>query len=346
MLKIVKVPAQMPDRTPCKLAFVGEAPGDDEINHRSKLDTGGTFHDPQPLVGPAGGVFNAALRTASLQREQYLITNVFDEKADDNECGPWMRDPAIYEPAFKRLAEEIEAAQPNLIVPMGGTALWAFTGYTGIDQFRGAVTKATRVAKGMKLLPTVHPARILRQWKLLPVMVGDFIKAAAEAEKGPKITYPKVRLMVDPTIEEVVNFLHECAHSDLLSCDIETGWGMITCIGFAPTPDLAMCVPFVDMRQPDRSYWRTPEEEVLAWQAVRGVLECPVPKLFQNGNYDAFWIIENAGIRLNNYCEDTRLMHHALFPELPKDLASMAGSYADVGSWKHFADYKGEKKDA
>lgn len=346
MLKIVHVPPQMPDRTPCKIAFVGEAPGYDEINHRSKQDGGGTFHDPQPLVGASGSVFNAALRTAALDRSHYLVTNVFNEKAEDNECGPWMKDPAIYEPAFERLAAEIEAAQPNLIVPMGGTALWAFTGYTNIDQFRGAVTKATRVAKGMKLLPTIHPARVLRQWKLLPVMVGDFIKAAAEADRGPKIVYPRVRLHVDPTLPEAVDFLHECAHSDLLSTDIETGWGMITCIGFAPSPDEAMCIPFVDMRQPDRSYWRTAEEEVRVWQAVRGVLECPCPKLFQNGNYDVFWLIENAGIRVNNYCEDTRLMHHALFPELPKDLASMAGSYADVGSWKHFADYKGEKKDS
>lgn len=334
-MTVTHVPPQMPAKTPCRLAFLGEAPGSEEI-------VGG-----KPLIGPSGRVFNAILRSANIDREQCLVTNVFDQKAPDNEVGPWMKDPIRVNEAAERLAGEFAAAQPTVIVPMGATALWALTGWTQISSFRGAALRATRIVPGAKLLPTFHPAAVMRMWKMLPLVTGDFIKAVAEAELGPQIVHPHVELLVAPTIEEVEAFEAECLAADLLSTDIETAFGQITCIGFGVSAQRAMTIPFVDFRKPNRSYWATPQTEARAWRMVERVLRSPVPKLGQNFTYDAFWILEGTGMPVMNYLHDTRLLSHALYPELPKDLATLGANYTRLGPWKTFGGrFQSEKRDA
>lgn len=287
------------------------------------------------------------LRTANLDRAKYLVTNVFDTPCEQEECPDEMRDEALVAYNFERLRAELEAANPAVIVPLGATAVWAFTGIKAIDSYRGSVVKATRIVPGAKLLPTFHPARIMRQWKLLPIGVGDLTKAAAEAKLGPKVFYPKMELLIEPTLAEALDFMEQCKSSDLLSVDIETGWGQITNIGFAPTPNLAMNIPFVDRRKPNRSYWPTARQEFDVVKGIKGLCEHPVPKVGQKLIYDIYWLYEKYGIAMRNYRHDTRLMHHVLYPELPKDLGSMAASYTRIGAWKMWAGrYQGDKQDA
>jgi hypothetical protein len=40
------------------------------------------------------------------------------------------------------------------------------------------------------------------------------------------------------------------------------------------------------------------------------------------------------GFRVVNCAEDTMLMHHALFPELPKSLGFMGSIYTNEAAWK------------
>lgn len=288
-----------------------------------------------------------ALRAANLTRAEYHITNLFDEQAEENNVAPWLQDQGRLDAARERLASEFAVTRPNLIVPLGGSALFGFTGYKNITTFRGAVTAAEFIVPGAKLLPTYHPASVFKQWKMLTIVIGDLLKAAREADRGPKIIYPHRQLIVEPTIDEVEAFVPECLASDLLSVDIETGWGGITCIGFAPTHERAMCIPFVDKRKANRNYWPTSELEFRAWRATQTILESPVPKLGQNYVYDFIWLYEEAGIGTRNYRDDTRLMSHALYPELPKDLATLAGSYTQVGAWKQYGGhYHAAKRDS
>lgn len=331
-----RVPSQQPSRLPTKLAFVGEAPGIEEIERC------------RPFVGPSGQVFDALLRTAGLDRSAYYVGNVFDTKCPDNDCSEWMRDPAIAEPALARLAGELRAVEPNVVVPLGGTALWALTGSTAISQARGAVQAATRTLPGAKLVPTYHPALVMRQWQHFSIVVGDLLRAAREAELGPQIVWPRRSILLEPTFDEFeVYTLDEIFQSDLLSVDIETGWGQITCIGFAPSVESAIVVPFVDFDKPARSYWPTPEQEVEVWQLVKQILESDVPKLGQNfAQYDAYWLLAKMGIRTRNLLHDTRLLHHALYPELEKSLAFMGNSYGSQGAWKTMrTESKTDKRD-
>lgn len=328
------VPAQPPRKVPCPIAFLGEAPSDDE-EEKGK-----------PLVGPSGKVFDAALRTAGLDRAEYWVGNVFDRKAPDNDCAPWMADPDIANAALERLAAELNEVRPTVVVPMGGTALWAMTGSTKITQMRGAVSKATQTLPGVKMVPSFHPAHVMRDWRMLATMVKDFIKADREAKRGPEVVFPKKELWLCPTLNDISAFWHKhLKGSDLVSVDIETGWGQMTCIGFAGDSTHAMCVPFVDLRKPNKSYWGSVEKEMNAMQLVKAIVESPVPKVGQNyASYDAYWLLDKWGIRTMNLTDDTRLLHHALYPELPKDLQFMGAAYTDQGVWKTWGG-KGEKSD-
>lgn len=334
----VHVPPQLPSRVPTRIAFVGEAPSDEEIQKG------------QPFVGPAGRVFNAMLRSANLDRDEYLITNVFDEQAPDNDLDKagWFKDEARIADNFDRLTAELEAAEPTVIVPMGGTALWAFIGDKLISKYRGAATRATRIRPGAKLIPTYHPSLVQRNWQHLATVVGDIEKASHEADIGPEIVYPRVEIFIEPTIADIRLWVPECQASPKLSVDIETGWGQITSIAFAPTTSRAFEIPFVDLRKPNKSYWNRPDEELAAWLAVRDILQAPNPKVGQNYTYDLFWLWMQKGIETRNYRSDTRLRHKVLFPELPADLANMGATYTNIGSWKTWGGryQKETKKDA
>ena len=126
------VGAQFPPGRKCKLAFVGEAPGDQEVALG------------RPFCGPAGKMFNQLLRCAGIDRSECLVTNVFDEQLPDNELKNWsvgVKDAHGDKSAFdrgkylrpdklhhiERLFAELDEAAPNLVVPLGGTALWALT---------------------------------------------------------------------------------------------------------------------------------------------------------------------------------------------------------------------------
>lgn len=354
---IIHVPAQSPSKVPCKIAFLAEAPGDEELL------------EGKPLVGPSGRIFNSLLRAANLDRKDFWVGNVFDQKIPDNDLSNWTVTKAEAErlgwepfptapgggqlrPEFRthlhRLGAELHAAKPNVIVPLGGTALWALTERSSIGDFRGSLDKASWIAAGTKILPTFHPAHVMRTWKFYSVVVADFIKAARAAEDGPGLVYPKKTVILAPTLDEFEDYIiDELFQSDLITPDIETGWGQMTCIGFAASSTSAICVPFVDLSKPNKSYWPTLAEERRAWKLVRDVMESDIPKLGQNfAAYDAFWLLEKYGIRTINLLHDTRLLHNALYPELPKSLSFMAGSYTMQGPWKHWGHKsKGEKRD-
>lgn len=331
----VVVPPQWPTKLPTKIAFVGEAPSDEEIVTR------------KPFSGPSGRVFNQMLRSANLDRDEYLITNLYDQQPEDNNVALFRADKDRTADALARLGEELARAKPNVIVPLGATALWAFTGYSSIAPFRGAQTPATAVVPGAKLVPTFHPAMVLRQWKYLPVVVGDFIKAERLA-RSARITYPTKSVLIQPLEAEVRDYLADAVQAPLLSVDIETGWGQITSVQFSPAPfDHGLSVPFFDFRKPSRSYWGSAEIEHRVWQDVRRALAHPVPKLGQNFTYDVYWLLWKMGFRITNVTDDTRLLHKSLFPELPADLAFLGATYTDIGAWKHYGGrYSEDKRDA
>jgi uracil-DNA glycosylase family 4 len=126
-----------------RLMFVGEAPGADE-------DAQG-----KPFVGRAGQLLTKIIEAIGFKREEVLIGNV-------NRCRPpGNRQPTLEEAAICRpfLFREIAAVQPDVIVVMGNTALRNLLEVReGITRVRGQFQDF----RGIKVMPTFHPAYLLR----------------------------------------------------------------------------------------------------------------------------------------------------------------------------------------
>lgn len=331
------VRAQFPLGGTCRIGLVGEAPSDREVERG------------EPFVGPSGQVLDAMLRTAGITRELCYVGNVFECQLEDNSLykerikrggEAWK---AIWTENVNRLASELALCQPTVVVPLGGTALLALAGTTSIAQLRGNVRYGEGEFSRYKLLPTFHPEMVLKQWTMYSVCIGDLLKAERQAEMGPSIIWPQRVLNIAPSLREVEESLEKWTHGwtpscGPLSCDIETGWGQIRGVSFSPNQTEALYVPFIWLDKLNRSYWQTAVEEKRALLAVKAALESPVPKLGQNfANYDVHWLLTKLGIRPQNYTHDLRLLHKALYPELPASLAFMGSSYSEQGTWKNWA---------
>lgn len=348
------VAAQWPSKLPSPIAFIGEAPSYEEVEK------------DKPFVGPAGRIFNSLMRTANLVRDDYFVTNVFDEQIPDNKIKNWCvglkvaREqgltnlPPIGHNGFldlghrhhlDRLAAELARAQPTVIVPLGATALWAVSGAANITQMRGTVFPAKRLAPGVKVVPTFHPSYIMKKFQHYSIVVRDLQFAKLEADKGKEIALANRTLILEPSLDDIRGVIPLCERSPLLSVDIETGWGQVTCVGVAWDTEHAICIPFVDHRVPSKCYWPTPEDEAVAWRLIAQICGMPIPKVGQNfGGYDFYWFLsDRVRIAVRDFSEDTRLLSHAIYPELPKDLGFLGSSYASQGAWKHMG--RGGKRD-
>lgn len=348
------------------IMFVGEAPGKQEEE------------EGIPLIGKAGELFDDTLIKVGLKREEVFATNLLMDrppnndftlrcvkKAEANEkykellpflekdCD-WFKWPATYtwdkvhsagylDPDFlfelARLYREITVVKPNLVVAMGNPALWALTGHMGITKLRGAITEATLIPR-LKVLPTFHPAHILRNWQERPSMYLDFRKAKSE-KRFPDVRRPERFIWIEPTIADLWEFWEKYLKTcRLLSVDVETKGKTITCIGFGADKSHALVIPFMDERQPDYNYWRTPEEEAQALKFVQFVLKSDREKVGQNISYDIMMIWLEFGVGIYNIVRDTMLSQHAIQPESKKSLGVLGGWYTDEPAWKIMRERK------
>ena len=327
-----------------KIALVGEAWGEYEERERA------------PFVGPTGHELTKMLTEAGVHRADCFLTNVFNLRPPANKiealCGGKAQGlpgyPALvkgkfvrreFAPELERLAKQLDDVNPNVTVALGNTAMWALCGKTTITKLRGSTTTSTHTISGFKVLPTYHPAAILRQWDLRPVAVIDLMKALRESE-WPEIRRPKRIIYIPETIEDLnVYYETNIRRCSRLAVDIETAGNQITCIGFAPCTTSSLVIPFVNRGRANRSYWEKPSDEYLAWAFVKGICGDPrLKKVFQNGLYDIAFLWRSMKIKVYGACEDTMLLHHALQPESLKSLGFLGSIYCDEGSWKQMRE--------
>lgn len=323
-----------------KIAIVGEAWGVEESY--SKI----------PFIGAAGQELTRMLKDAGLSRGECFITNTFNEHPTRNDIefflGPKLGSSKKisiplqpskylqikYEHHLDRLYSELQTIRPNLCILLGNTACWALLETTKISKIRGTVSYSTKLP-WLKCLATYHPAAVLRQYDLRHVTVLDLMKAKKEAE-FPEIRRPVREIWLDPSLEDIERFYHDhILPAEYLACDIETNYGnQITCIGFAPSKLLSICIPIYDVRKPTGSYWDTLDEELRVWDWIEKILNSSAKKIYQNGMFDLQHQWENYGLTNANAGEDSMLLHHALHPEAPKALDFLGSVYTSESAWK------------
>lgn len=308
---------------------------------------------------------------------EFYITNVFQTRPPDNEVEvffgkegdrsqPQLKAGHFILPQFQHHLDALyklcEVLQPTLIIALGNTPTWALLGKTNISKIRGTVEFSHRVKA--KVLPTYHPAAILRDWSLRTIVLADLQKAKREAE-FPEIrrierwiTCHDHRLSGDAgrlDIDEIKAWA--AGQANFFAVDIESGYalyakaelnrmtprmrytlsGQISMVGFARSASEALVIPLMGRNEPDLSYWRTVAEEREAWRIIMRMLDSDIPKIFQNGMYDISRFIA-MGIRVRNAARDTMLRHHALYPELLKSLGFLGSIYSNEMSWKTMYD--------
>lgn len=244
-----------------------------------------------------------------------------------------------FRPHVDRLYDEIRINRPNVLIPMGNSACWAtLEGQTQITKIRGAIQWSRTLET--KVLPTYHPAYILRQWSSRAVTLNDLIKANREAHFAELRRIRRYITIPSPDaagIREIHDWMTRPA--ELYSVDIETAVRQITMTGFARTPTDALVIPTVKVQAKQKvitkldNYWPTPELEAEAWKAKIELLQSDAEKVFQNGIYDISYFLR-MGIVPRRCTHDTMLRHHSMFPELPKALGFLASLYTDEVSWK------------
>ena len=340
---------------PNKILIVGEAPGSEESDAR------------RPFVGPSGRELRRMLRAVGLDLDMLYRTNVFDRRPPDNnlaagygverdhpnacrDFGPLTSKPvttflnAAHVTQIQRLYGEILSTAPNVIIALGGTATWALGLGGAISTLRGSVHLFEHGGRRVKVVPTFHPAAILREFPLRVTGIADLEKAFRESVT-PDLQFDNTEIWLAPGLDDLEEFGERyLMGAPSLAVDVETKQRQITCLSFAPDPYHALVVPFwVDGDDPH--YWQLPADEVRAWRWVRRWVEDPaITKITQNGVYDAYYFRNPHGMTPQGFTEDSMLQHHSLFSELRKGLGYLGSIYANRSSWKDLRTYKREEQ--
>ena len=154
-----------------RMLFIGEGPGRDE-------DLQG-----RPFVGKAGELLDKMLAAVELDRANVYIANIVKCRPPDN------RTPSGEEAqrCLPYLRRQIELLKPAVIVTLGATPLRELLGLTqGITQIRGQ-WQTLDLLGGIPVLPTFHPAYVLRQYtqEVRRAVWSDLLSAKKWLETHP-----------------------------------------------------------------------------------------------------------------------------------------------------------------
>jgi len=151
------------------LMFIGEAPGADE-------DRTGI-----PFVGAAGKLLDKMIQAMGLARDDVYVSNILKSRPPGN------RDPRPdeVEACFPYLRRQIALIQPKVICTLGRPAANALL---NTNASMGSLRGRWHFYEGIALLPTYHPAYLLRspgQKRLAWEDLKMVMKALAEGPPEP-----------------------------------------------------------------------------------------------------------------------------------------------------------------
>lgn len=193
-----------------------------------------------------------------------------------------------------------------------------------------------KLLEGTRLLPIIHPAAIMRAWYQRAPTLHDLKSRVPMALRSDWRQNPAPVFLAPPTFKEACNrlryWLDQADRGTLvrLAADIETiRRTFISVIGFADSPNFAMCIPFVRRDNPDGSfdsYWTVEEEASLIGLIRRCLSHANIHIIGQNFIYDTQYIQHWWGVT-PRVRFDTMLAQNVVFPGTPKDLGYLSSLY-------------------
>lgn len=329
-----------------QIAIVAEAPGEQDV---ARL---------RPLVGSSGMEFNNALSAIGASRKSLNIHQALCCRPPENDLDKvmlkWQRGnktleeplPSPIECCRPRLMNELDG-MPNVIT-LGKVAYQAVTQrQKSVMEIRGGPIEGwldtlSNFCTGdgidsqyhrMKILPTLHPAFVIRSRRWARAFKSDLSRAFRWFTVG--LNWQEPAIMINPSPAELTRFLSDTEQT--YAVDLETSFDDPTVndlrtVGIG-TEDAAMVCVLKSIETGASAYIESDDH------AIRDILKAffldkTKMKVGHNAGYfDQMVIRHHFKIDMDPLW-DTILMHRVVEPELPHKLAYVGSIYTDVTSWK------------
>src|SRR6185295_6078995 len=242
------------------------------------------------------------------------------------------------------LQNEINGVQPNCILALGSTSLWALSGKTKITNFRGSILHGM----GVKFVPTYNPAHLSWQadnpefkgyWNKQIIMFDA--KRALYQSSFPEYIIPQRQLQICHSSYELAQFRDKYINHKRMGVDIEAhGTCLPMCIGLAFNAKHGMTVPLWNRD----GISSIPDSDLVQCWIILAEILYEKEIIGQNFNYDRDKI-KRLGFIIRKLYSDTMLKAHAINPELPKGLAFNTSIYTEEPFYKDEKMYQGSISD-
>ena len=335
-----------------RAVLVGEAPGETEVR------------DGKPFVGASGIELSRALQSIGIRRQAVSITNAIACPLPDykmarltadlrraNKRRVGLGDAPLLHPldcCRPRLLSDLALAGTKNVITLGGTALEALGDRSSIMDVRGGPRDLTVDGTWYHVVPTLHPAFVLRARRWATAFRADLSRAFRWFSGG--LAWQDPEILYKPTAAQLTAWLD--AHPSLVIYDVETLPGFPEADHYDPLFDRlrylglssydgrhVVGIPFLDVGSDAMSY------EINAGRAVVAVLRdffvnSRWTKAGQNSGYYDRLVIEHHFKVTPGPHVDTIGLHKLVEPELPHRLGYLGSIYTDAPAWKDEFDAK------
>ena len=304
----LKTYALVPPRGPAgtaSIVFIGEAPGHDEV----RLN--------KVFIGRSGELLRRCL-------DAYHLTDV---AWITNACMCYVPDVAMKEEGSAccrdRLIAEIKSKSPKIVVTLGNIPTHAILGgaITGISIRRGKIVESAEL--GTKVLPTYHPAAILRSADLYPDFTADLQKATREVtgEAAAEAVQEE-----RPAAEATMDFAKAFAaaeRSPYAILDLETS-------GFRYGEDKILCVVLGTIE----GIFVIMQEAVYDPEFAKALQACKTKWVGHGSKFDRAFLKAQLGVSIE-FAFDTQLAGYALDERKgTHDLKVICARLFDAPDWE------------
>lgn len=294
-------------------------------------------------------------RDAGITRANCWQSNVCKYFVPPNTKGkkiPWVTRATNHgikvEECLEELQNELNSIQPNVVLALGGAALWAMTGKTKIGNFRGSILHG----RGFKTIATYHPKDLsfnsdspefMGYWNR-QIMVFDFKRAFTQSHFS-ELILPSRTLSVCRSSYQLADFLKRHEGHINPAVDIEArGTCLPACIGLAFTPNEGMTVPLWNAGEYHEILGNIPDAEMVSMWILLSNALANADVVGQYFNYDRDKILR-LGFTVKSLFSDTLLKAFCINPELPKSLAFNTSIYTEEPYYKDEGMYEGSLED-
>lgn len=322
-----------------KILILGESPSHEELKQG------------KPFVGPSGRELDNLLSESGISRSDCWLTNVCKYYVTPNQGKKKIpfhirakNDDIDLDKEVSDLKNEIESINPNVILALGGTALWALSGKKPINSYRGSIMQAFGK---YKFVPTYHPAHLLHQasgefkgyWNR-EIMLMD-MKRALRQSSFPELRLPGRILEICRSSAHLSEFLNKWKHRTRVAVDIESlGTCIPGMIGFAFDKSHGMSIPLWNAN----NISNISDSDLIQIYLIVDYILQTYEVIGHNFNYDRDKL-KRLGFTIKKYLHDTMLKAQAYHPELPKNLAFWTSVVTEEPFYKDDGMYHGKIED-